>query len=108
MNQLVSKTMVNISSIQRFPGLQNASLRKICVNLIPFPRLHFFISGLCSKNLNYQSLNKMVHSAFYYDNYSFPGNHFTGHYFTAAGIFRGNISTSQIDVEMHKMKAKHI
>jgi tubulin beta len=86
--------MVNISSIQRFPGLQNSNFKKMCVNLIPFPRLHFFITGISSNSLKNQSLNKMVHSAFHYDNYSFPGHHFTGHYLTAAGVFRGNISTS--------------
>lgn len=94
MNKLVSNSMVNISSVQRFPGLQNASFRKITVNLIPFPRLHFFITGISSNPFSNQSLNKMVHSSFHYDNYSFPGNHFAGHYFAAAGIFRGNISTS--------------
>lgn len=29
----------------RFPGQLNADLRKLAVNLIPFPRLHFFMVG---------------------------------------------------------------
>lgn len=29
----------------RFPGQLNCDLRKLAVNLIPFPRLHFFMPG---------------------------------------------------------------
>ena len=31
----------------RFPGQLNADLRKLATNLIPFPRLHFFMVGFC-------------------------------------------------------------
>lgn len=30
----------------RFPGQLNADLRKLSVNLTPFPRLHFFTVGI--------------------------------------------------------------
>ena len=30
----------------RFPGYLNATLRKQATNLIPFPRLHFFMDSL--------------------------------------------------------------
>ncbi len=29
----------------RFPGQLNADLRKLAVNMVPFPRLHFFMPG---------------------------------------------------------------
>ena len=29
----------------RFPGQLNCDLRKLAVNMIPFPRLHFFMIG---------------------------------------------------------------
>lgn len=32
-------------SFQRFPGQLNADLRKLAVNMVPFPRLHFFMPG---------------------------------------------------------------
>merc|ERR1712210_99210 len=42
LNHLVSAAMSGITTCLRFPGQLNCDLRKIAVNLIPFPRLHFF------------------------------------------------------------------
>lgn len=45
LNRLISLTMSGITSCFRFPGQLNMDLRKMSVNMIPFPRLHFFIPG---------------------------------------------------------------
>merc|ERR1711948_96460 len=45
LNHLVSAAMSGITTCLRFPGRLNCDLRKIAVNLIPFPRLHFFMTG---------------------------------------------------------------
>ena len=45
LNHLVSAVMSGITCSLRFPGQLNADLRKLAVNLIPFPRLHFFLVG---------------------------------------------------------------
>jgi tubulin beta len=45
LNGLVSHVMSGITCSLRFPGQLNADLRKLAVNLIPFPRLHFFLVG---------------------------------------------------------------
>jgi tubulin beta len=45
LNGLVSEVMSGITCSLRFPGQLNADLRKLAVNLIPFPRLHFFLVG---------------------------------------------------------------
>merc|ERR1712072_1299750 len=37
--------MSGVTCCLRFPGQLNADLRKLAVNLIPFPRLHFFMIG---------------------------------------------------------------
>lgn len=42
LNQISSKMLSCLTSGTRFSGLQPASLRKIEVNCIPFPRLHIF------------------------------------------------------------------
>merc|ERR1712039_1124702 len=42
LNHLVSAAMSGVTTCLRFPGQLNCDLRKIAVNLIPFPRLHFF------------------------------------------------------------------
>jgi len=45
LNHLVSAGMSGITCSIRFPGQLNSDLRKLAVNLIPFPRLHFFMVG---------------------------------------------------------------
>ena len=34
-----------VTTCLRFPGQLNADLRKLAVNMVPFPRLHFFMPG---------------------------------------------------------------
>merc|ERR1712217_1012708 len=45
LNHLISEVMSGITCCLRFPGQLNADLRKLAVNLVPFPRLHFFMVG---------------------------------------------------------------
>merc|ERR1712078_817881 len=45
LNHLVSAAISGVTTCLRFPGQLNADLRKLAVNLIPFPRLHFFMVG---------------------------------------------------------------
>ena len=41
----LQNTMSGVTTCLRFPGQLNADLRKLAVNMVPFPRLHFFIPG---------------------------------------------------------------
>ena len=95
MNKLVANNMLNISSIQRFPGWQNMNMKKLSTNLIPFPRIHFMMSGISPNTVsksNYH-ISSMLNSAFEYDSFGCEGHHPTSRYMTAASIFRGQIST---------------
>ena len=49
LNHLISAVMSGVTCCLRFPGQLNADLRKLAVNLIPFPRLHFFMVGACCR-----------------------------------------------------------
>src|ERR1700722_19312160 len=42
LNHLVSFTMSGVTTSLRYPGQLNSDLRKLAVNMVPFPRLHFF------------------------------------------------------------------
>ena len=42
LNHLVSLTMSGVTTSLRFPGQLNADLRKLAVNMVPFPRLGSF------------------------------------------------------------------
>ena len=52
MNKLVASAISGVTCCLRFPGDVNSDLRKLATNLIPFPRVHFFMinySPLSSK-----------------------------------------------------------
>merc|ERR1712227_506324 len=61
LNYLISCVMAGVTASLRFPGKLNGDLRKLGVNLVPFPRLHFFLiaqAPLQSKdNQAYQLVN---------------------------------------------------
>ncbi|KZP22673.1 tubulin-domain-containing protein [Athelia psychrophila] len=43
LNNIIAKVMCGVSTSLRFPGQLNGDLRKLGMNLIPFPRLHFLM-----------------------------------------------------------------
>ena len=45
LNKLIGLVTSSLSSSLRYSGQLNVDLRKIAVNLVPFPRLHFFCPG---------------------------------------------------------------
>uniref|UniRef100_V5I2J8 Tubulin beta chain n=1 Tax=Ixodes ricinus TaxID=34613 RepID=V5I2J8_IXORI len=52
LNHLVSATMSGVTTCLRFPGQLNADLRKLAVNMVPFPRLHFFMPGFAPLDIS--------------------------------------------------------
>jgi tubulin beta len=70
LNHLVSAAICGTTCSLRFPGQLNCDLRKLAVNMVPFPRLHFFMVGfapLTSRgSQQYRSLTvpELTHQAF--------------------------------------------
>lgn len=61
LNWILSLVMGGCTASLRFPGLLNCDLRKMSVNLVPFPRLHFFTSAyspLLGAEQSYSRLTK--------------------------------------------------
>jgi tubulin beta len=48
LNQTIARVMAGVTTTLRFPGQLNSDLRKLAVNMVPFPRLHFFLTGASS------------------------------------------------------------
>lgn len=112
LNALVSQVMSGITCSLRFPGQLNSDLRKLAVNLIPFPRLHFFLIGFAPlfaknqqqyKQLSVQELTQQVFDA---KNMMAATNPRAGRYLTAAITFRGKVPTKEIDDQMLKLQQK--
>merc|ERR1712038_2155876 len=103
LNYLISRVMAGVTASLRFPGKLNGDLRKLGVNLLPFPRLHFFLiaqAPLASKeNKGYQLVNvqELVNQSFSPRNFFSNVKPDDGKFMTAALIFRGKMSTQEAD-----------
>jgi len=113
LNRLVSGVMSGITCSLRFPGQLNADLRKLAVNLIPFPRLHFFAVGhaplAAPDSQSYRSLSvpELAGQMFDGNNMMAEIEPRDGKYLTAAVYFRGKVSTKEVEDEMHSMQSKN-
>lgn len=113
LNHLVSAVMSGVTASLRFPGQLNADLRKLAVNLIPFPRLHFFMIGfapLVARGTHqYQAMNvaELTNQAFDAKNMMCAADPRSGRYLTAAAIYRGQIPTQLVDQEILNVRQKH-
>merc|ERR1712196_538525 len=103
LNHLVCAVMSGITCSLRFPGQLNADLRKIGVNLIPFPRLHFFMCGFApltsrgSQQYRALTVPELTQQMFDAKNMMCAADPRHGRYLTAAGLFRGRMSSKEVD-----------
>uniref|UniRef100_A0A8C9PL69 Tubulin beta chain n=1 Tax=Spermophilus dauricus TaxID=99837 RepID=A0A8C9PL69_SPEDA len=102
LNHLVSATMSGVTTCLRFPGQLNADLRKLAVNMVPFPRLHFFMPGfapLTSRgSMQYRALTVPELTQQMFD---------AKNMMAVAAIFRGRMSMREVDEQMLNMQNKN-
>uniref|UniRef100_A0A182NN56 Tubulin beta chain n=1 Tax=Anopheles dirus TaxID=7168 RepID=A0A182NN56_9DIPT len=91
----------------------NADLRKLAVNMVPFPRLHFFMPGfapLTAKgSQQYRALTVPELTAQLFDakNMMTACDPRHGRYLTCAAIFRGTMSMKEVDQQMLNIQSKY-
>jgi tubulin beta len=113
LNHLVSGVMSGITCCLRFPGQLNSDLRKLAVNLIPFPRLHFFLVGFApltsrqAQEFRLISVPELVSQMFDVKNMMAACDPRQGRYLTASAMFRGKMSTKEVDEQMLTVKNKN-
>jgi len=113
LNHLVSSVMSGITCCLRFPGQLNSDLRKLAVNLIPFPRLHFFLVGFAPltarQNEQFRAITvpELVSQMFDVRNMMAACDPRQGRYLTASAMFRGKMSTKEVDEQMLTVKNKN-
>merc|ERR1711939_492628 len=102
LNHLVAAVMSGVTTCLRFPGQLNQDLRKIAVNLIPFPRLHFFMIGfapLTSRgSQQYRALTVPELTQQMFD---------AKNMMAAADPRRGRMSTKEVDEQMLNVQNKN-
>jgi tubulin beta len=113
LNHLVSVVMSGITTSLRFPGQLNADLRKLAVNLVPFPRLHFFMVGFAPLTANnsasFRALTvpELTQQMFDAKNMMAASDPRHGRYLTVAAMFRGRMSTKEVDEQMLNVQSKN-
>ncbi|QUC21140.1 uncharacterized protein UV8b_05383 [Ustilaginoidea virens] len=113
LNHLISTVMSGVSTSLRFPGQLNSDLRKMCVNLVPFPRLHFFMVGfapLTSRGTNaFRSVTVADLSQQMLDprNMMAKSDFRNGRFLTCSAMFRGKISGKEVEDQMRKTQDKN-
>merc|ERR1719235_267181 len=106
LNHLIANAITGTTCSLRFPGQLNCDLRKLAVNLVPFPRLHFFLVGfapLTASNIQaYRVLTvpELTQQAFDAKNMMCAADPRHGRYLTCANMFRGRMSTKEVDEQM--------
>lgn len=112
LNNLVSSVMSGVTTSLRYPGQLNSDLRKLAVNLVPFPRLHFFMVGYApltsigSKSFRSLTVSELAQQMFDPKNMMAASDPKNGRYLTVAAFFRGKVSSKEVDDEMHKIQTK--
>merc|ERR1711942_456502 len=113
LNHLVSITMSGVTTCLRFPGQLNADLRKLAVNMVPFPRLHFFMPGfaplVARGNQQYRAMTvpELTQQMFDAKNMMAAADPRHGRYLTVAAIFRGRMSMKEVDEQMLAVQNKN-
>jgi len=113
LNHLVSAAMSGVTCGLRFPGQLNGDLRKLAVNLIPFPRLHFFVIGFApltarsSQNYRTSSVAELTTQMFDAGNMMCAADPRHGRYLTASALFRGKMSSQEVDEQMVNVQNKN-
>ena len=113
LNHLVSQTMSGVTTCLRFPGQLNADLRKLAVNMVPFPRLHFFMPGFApltargSQSYRALTVPELTQQMFDAKNMMAACDPKHGRYLTVAAVFRGRMSMKEVDEQMLSIQNKN-
>ena len=110
LNNLISSVMSGVTTSLRYPGELNSDLKKLAVNLIPFPRLHFFMVGYApltsigSQSFRSLTVPELTQQLFDSRNMMAEADPRNGRYLAAAAFFRGNVSVKEVEDEMLKVQ----
>ena len=113
LNHLVSFVMSGITTGLRFPGQLNSDLRKLAVNLVPFPRLHFFMVGFAplssrgSQQYSALTVPELTQQMFDAKNMMAASDPRHGRYLTVAAFFRGRMSMKEVEEQMYNVQNKN-
>ncbi|KAM0668865.1 hypothetical protein ACQRIU_002427 [Beauveria bassiana] len=113
LNHLISHVMSGISTSLRFPGQLNSDIRKMCVNLVPFPRLHFFLVGFApltsrqSFAFRSSTVASLTQQMMDPQNMMADSDFRNGRFLTCSAIFRGKIAGKEVEEQMRRTQDRN-
>jgi tubulin beta len=113
LNMLVGAAMSGITSSLRFAGTLNSDLRKLAVNLIPFPRLHFFNISFApmvdeaAKAQTKLDCKAITEAMFDPKMMMMAPDVREGKYLTVSVQYRGDLSSKDVDEQVLNMQMKN-
>lgn len=106
--------MSGISTTLRFPGQLNSDFRKMGVNLVPFPRLHFFTVGYApltkpgSQAFQKIGVPELTAEIFNPSSFLAACNPTLGKYLTTAIYYRGrDLSSRDVEEAVFAIRTKN-
>lgn len=113
MNSLIANLLSNFTCSMRFEGSLNVDINDITMNLVPFPRLHFLSSSISplyhvlDKSLEPRKSDQIFSDIFHKDYQLITmNNYYEGIYLASALIARGNLTISDINYNISRIKNK--
>lgn len=113
MNSIISHLLSDLTCSMRFEGTLNVDINDITMNLVPFPRQHFILSALSPL---YHVLDKklepkrsdQIFSDVFLEEYQLikTDKFYEGTYLACALIARGNLTVSDLMINIEKKKNK--
>ncbi|KAI0775033.1 beta-tubulin 2 [Trametes elegans] len=113
LNTVVAQVMCGVSTSLRFPGQLNGDLRKLAMNLVPFPRLHFLIPSYAplydpkSRAFTRWNVRDLTSAMFDRHNLLVACDPRFGRYLTAATIFRGKVASQEAEQAVLELQKKN-
>merc|ERR1711959_134636 len=113
LNHLIAAAICGTTCSLRFPGQLDCDLRKLAVDMVPFPRLHFFMVGFApltsrgSQQYRALTVPELTQQMFDAKNMMAAADPRHGRYLTACALFRGRMSTKEVDEQMLNVQNKN-
>ena len=113
LNHIITSAMIGTTASLRFPGWLNCDLRKLATNLVPFPRLHFYLlthapltSLKASKYRNETNIRDLLTQMVSKTHFFAQINPDKGKYLTVAALFRGDIATEELEHHTNQLHSE--
>jgi hypothetical protein len=112
--QPLSVIMSGITTCLRFPRQLNLDLRKLAVNMVPFPCLHFFMTSFALLTVRGSSQYCAIFSPelstqmFDTKNIMAASDPWHGRYLTAAAVFHGKVVMKEAEEQMQNVQNKNL